>query len=227
MVAAMTKASTAMIQAGRSAKKAATASSAEITRATTAVQGRRLPLRAGMRAISVMSPSAATRTLTASGGATVEPTTPSSAMSMSPRMAKMAAGAVGRAAVPVAVRGCGGHGVSPLSEGRKSRVRSGATRRARWLVSGQSGPGCPGREASGHQQDRHGQDPRPVEGERRVGEAVPEPGPGQHLARRRRPGPTTRPSAAVPARGASPARRRSPTAPVADQLLTNEMLPRS
>jgi hypothetical protein len=42
--------------------------------------------------------------LTPSGGATAEPTTPSRAISMSPRRAKMAAGAVGRDAALAAVR---------------------------------------------------------------------------------------------------------------------------
>jgi hypothetical protein len=86
-----------MTQAGAPAKNAARARTAEITRATTAVmRAGRLPCRAGTSASSVTSPSSATTMLTASGGATDEPMTPSSAMSTSPRTAKMAAGAADR-----------------------------------------------------------------------------------------------------------------------------------
>ena len=104
-VAVMTKASRAMTQAGAFRKNAGTASAAEMTRVTTiAVSAPRLPRRAGTRASSVMSPSVATPRLTISGGASEDPMTAVSATSMSPRRAKMTAGAVGRATAPVAVR---------------------------------------------------------------------------------------------------------------------------
>jgi len=68
--------------------------------------------------------------------------------------------------------------------------------------------GRPGPSASGQQQDRHGQDRRPVEGERHVSEGVSEPGLGPAPHPHPPPGPTTPPSAAIPARRASPCRVR-------------------
>jgi hypothetical protein len=96
-VATMTNPSVALIQAGAVAMKAPTARAASMIRATTAViRAGRLPRRAGTSATSVMSPSTAMTMLTASGGAMDEPMTPSSAMPMTLRIAKMAAGACGR-----------------------------------------------------------------------------------------------------------------------------------
>jgi len=64
------------------------ASSADTIRVrTTAGYAGRFPRRAGITPITVTSPRNANSRLTPSGGATLDPMTPSSAMSMTPRTA--------------------------------------------------------------------------------------------------------------------------------------------